>query len=135
MTTADQEFIVIAVGAVAALWGWLSHRTSTIREKQEECLHPPEAQGTARVNNILTMNPALLHAVIPGRRWLTKYCRLCGKQRNLYRSHLQPYDEYLAEYRQETIDREVEFEARKRRHEQELEQKRLQEERKRQRNL
>lgn len=118
------ELVGVAVGASAlttAWHEWHRHRAA-VAAKQDGCEHPPEAQQTLRINNILTMNPALLHAVIPGRRWLVKHCLVCGKQVGKYRGrggHLQPYDEFVAEYEQETRDREAQFKARTAAHKQE----------------
>lgn len=44
----------------------------------------------------------------------------CGWQRNVYSNRHQPYQKFLDEWNQETIDRDAEFAARKWYHEQEL---------------
>src|SRR4051812_32294284 len=102
----DTLIILVALGL---LYWWSHHHAQAIaarvRERQENCPHPPEAQETMRVNNIITMNAALIHRVIPGRRYLVKHCLACGKQRQMYRPTLQPFDKFMAEFDQETIDR------------------------------
>lgn len=112
-------YLVILL-CLGLLYLWSHHHAqehkAKILERQERCPHPPEAQQTIRVNSILTMNPNLLHAVLPGRRWLVKHCRACNKQRMMYRPTLQPWDEFKAEYDQETLDRQAQYEARKAAH-------------------
>lgn len=60
----------------------------------------------------MTMNPYLINKVIPGRRWVVKRCDACGKHVDLYRPQLQPWNEFKAEFDQETLDRAVQHEAR-----------------------
>ena len=112
---------IVILLSLALLYWWArdqyrDHERKT-QERFDQCPHPPEQQRTIRVNNILTMNPALLHRVIPGRRWLVKQCDRCGKQWQKYRPTLQPWDEFVDEFNQETRDRAAQYEARKRVHE------------------
>lgn len=106
------------------LYLWTRHairaHAAEVAERHAACPHPPEQQRTIRVNNILTMNPALLHAVLPGRRWLVKQCDRCGKQWPKYRGALQSFDEFMAEFDQETIDRAAQLQARTQAHLNEL---------------
>jgi len=98
------------------LYWWLSDHVkdynARVAQRQQECPHKPEWIETMRVNSLITMNPILVHALIPGKRWLKKRCRGCGMQWNMYSPSDQPWDKYKAEWDQETIDRNAEFNAR-----------------------
>ena len=98
--------------AAIAIFFWMRDREKETQRRFDECPHPPEQQRTLRVNNIMTMNPVVLNKVLPGRRWLVKHCNVCGYQRKMYAPTLQPYDDFVAEFNQETIDREAQFNAR-----------------------
>lgn len=109
--------VVIAVFCGAALLlAWSVDRArsaAALRERREaSCPHMPEWQESIRINT----HP--LGRVVPSRRMLVKHCRGCGRQRPIYRS-LQSWDAYVAEFRQETRDRTVEFCARRRIHQSE----------------
>lgn len=108
-------FLIFMIG-LALLFIWGRDRANEIQAKTEErqrnCPHPPEMQETVRVNSIITLNAALIHRVIPGRRHLTKRCRACGKYTDMYKPSYQPWNEFKAEYDQETIDREAQYKAR-----------------------
>jgi len=105
-----------ALAALALLLWWARDRArdqaAAQAERESRCPHKPEWQDTVRVNNIMTHNPALLHRVLPGRRWLIKRCRGCGRDRNMYAPTLQPWAEYVREFDQETIDRAYQYQAR-----------------------
>ena len=123
---------IIVVVCVLALYFWFKEHAkkhaAKVADRQEACDHPPESQRTIRVNSILTINPVLIHKVIPGRRWLIKHCDRCGKQWPMYSPQLQPWDDYKAEWDQETLDRNAQYEARKAKHineERERERRRL----------
>lgn len=115
------SFLFATLIALALLAWWVHQREQETKRRQEHCVHPPEQQKTIRVNNI--MHPGAMHLVIPGRRWVKKHCIACGWQRSLYSPTLQPYDEFLKEYDQETIDREAQWHARTQAHFAELEAK------------
>ena len=116
------EYLALFAIAIIALYLWFRDRGKETQRRIDDCQHPAELQQTLRVNAILAMNPTLLHAVLPGRRWLKKECRACGWQRHVYESpNLQPWDEYVADWKQETIDREAEYRAREFAHRQEVE--------------
>jgi len=108
-------FLILLIG-LGLLFFWSRDRNAEIQEKvrkrQNNCPHPPEAMRTLRVNNIMTMNPALINRVIPGRRWVVKMCSACGKTWDLYRPTLQPWDEFKSEYDMETRDREAQYASR-----------------------
>jgi hypothetical protein len=112
--------VYVVLGCLALLYWWSRdrHREQAARqaERASRCPHEPEWQETCRVNNIMTHNPALLHAVIPGRRWLVKRCRGCGREQQMYAPTLQPFDEFMAEFDQETIDRAAQLQARTQAH-------------------
>ncbi len=113
----DTLIILIALGL---LYVWARDHAKAhaarVTERQEHCPHKPEWQQTIRVNSILTINPALIHRVLPGRRWLKKHCRGCDKQWDVYAPTLQPFDEFVAEFDQETIDRAAQLQARTQAH-------------------
>ncbi len=105
-----------AGSAFTSAWHYAHARARASAHARETCEHPPEAQETMRVNSIITMNPALIHRVIPGRRHLKKSCRNCGEQWHMYAPTLQPFDDFVREFDQETIDRAAQLQARTQAH-------------------
>lgn len=114
----DSSLILAAVVALGLLYWWSRDRWKEherkVQEKHDQCPHPPEQQRTMRVNSM--MHPMAQNMVIEGARWLVKQCDRCGKQWPKYRPTLQPWDEFVDEYNQETRDREAQYAARKRQH-------------------
>ncbi len=107
--------LVLAAGLSSVFTaGWMHwHAAQEVKARAAaNCQHPDELQETMRVSNIITMNPWLLHAIIPGRRHLTKRCRGCGEQTMKYVPQTQAYDDFVREFDQETIDRARQFQAR-----------------------
>lgn len=113
------ELCLALLLAFTCLYWWVRDREKETQRRYDNCLHPPEKQITIRVNSVL--HPGMINTVIPGKRWLKKHCEACGWQRSMYAPTLKPWNEYLDEFDQETIDREAEFNARLREHQ--LEQK------------
>lgn len=113
------DLVIGCVLALGLLYWWVrdQHIESEKRrkEREERCPHKDEWWDTIRVNR----HP--YNVFIPGYRYLVKKCRGCGRQKNMYAPTLKPWDEFLAEYRRETVDRKREFDARKREHDMEIE--------------